>query len=430
MLSRVLNPLRLRAAVLVAALVIAPVCAVFAEAKVRGTLSTSTAAVGEAVQYELVIEGAEAPENPPVPQVDGLEVRGTSRSSQLSIMSTRVIRRVTIIYTLVPTREGKFTIPPLEVQVDGRKLVTTTQTLTVTPGEPMNAVGDLAFGKIWLEKKNAYLGEVVPLELRLYLDAGARWDLRNAPALSGGGFTTQPLGKPTQRDVELAGKTYHLVTFRTVITPGKAGRVAIGPVPFNLLVSKRGRSQPQFLLFGPQFDPAQQLTVNIPALEMQVKPLPAEGRPKDFAGAIGKFQFSAVGTPERVNIGEPVGMKLTIQGRGNFDRIGQPPLVQPDGWTTYSAKEQFLPSDGLGTEGVKTFELPVTPIAKQTAMPVFAFSFFDVETEKYVTLKSAAAPLQVDGEPAVALRPAPAAEVAKPEPPKAEPKPAAPGDIL
>jgi hypothetical protein len=163
---------------------------------------------------------------------------------------------------------------------------------------------------------------------------------------------------------------------------------------------------------------------------MQVKPLPAEGRPKDFAGAIGKFQFSATGTPERVKIGEPVAMKLTIQGRGNFDRIGQPPLVQPDGWTTYSAKEQFLPGDGLGTEGVKTFELPVTPIAKQTAMPVFAFSFFDVETEKYVTLKSAAAPLQVDGEPTVAIRPGTAADVAKPEPPKAEPKPAAPGDIL
>jgi hypothetical protein len=364
--------------------------------------------------------------------VDGIEVRGTSQSSQLSIVNSNVSRRVTFIYTLAATREGKFTIPPLEVRVDGRRLATQALTLTVTPGEPMSAAGDLAFGKIWVEKRNAYLGEVLPLELRLYLDAGARWDLRNSPALSGGGFTTQPLGKPEQREVELAGKSYHLATFRTLITPGKAGNLEIGPVPVNLVVSKRSRSQPQYLLFGPQFDPGQQMTVNIPAIEMQVKPLPAAGKPKDFSGAIGRFEFSATGTPARVKIGEPVSMKLTIKGRGNFDRIGQPPLADPDGWTTYSAKEQFDASDSLGIDGVKTFELPVTPTAKKTAMPVFSFSFFDAEAGKYVTLKSAASPLEVEGGPAqvAAAPPAQPANVATPEPPKEEPKPASGQDLL
>jgi hypothetical protein len=122
-------------------------------------------------------------------------------------------------------------------------------------------------------------------------------------------------------------------------------------------------------------------------------------------------------------------MKLTIKGRGNFDRIAQPGLDDPAGWTTYSAKEQFEPGDTLGTGGVKTFELTITPTARHTAMPVFAFSFFDPEAAKYVTLKSAPAPLNVEGEPLTAVRPAPV-ESAPPEPPKSELKAPAVQDIL
>lgn len=400
------------------------------EPKVRGALSAPTVGLGESVDYELTIEGGEAPRNPPVPNVDGLEVRGTSQSSQLSIVNMNVSRRVTITYTLVPKREGRFTIPEMEVVVDGRRLTTQPVTLNVTPGEAMNDAGDLAFAKVWLEKKSLYIGQVASIEVRLYLDASARWELRGNPVLNADGFTTQPLGKPVQRQVQLAGKTYHLVSFNTVITPGKAGRLSLGPVPVTLLVSKPGRSQPRFDIFGQGFGQAQEMTVSAPAIEIDVKPLPVEGRPKDFSGAIGKFEFSATGSPDRVKIGEPVSMKLTIKGHGNFDRIGQPPLADPDGWTTYTAKQQFDGGENGGTVGVKTFELPVTPTAKKTAMPVFAFSFFDPEAGKYVTLNSAAAPLTVQGEPLVAAK-APAPTVAAPAAqPKVEPKAPVVQDIL
>ena len=426
MASRIFSRLDLRAATLVLMLLLFSAAAVFAEPKIRGTLSTATVGVGEVFEYELTIEGASAPDEPPFPRVDGLEVRGTSSSSQLSIINANVSRRVTFIYSLVAKREGKIAIPAIEIDLDGRKLRTQPATLTVTPGAAVSAAGDIAFASIVLEKKAAYLGEIVPFELRLYLDASARWNLQNMPPLTADGVTIQPMGKPSQRDVDLAGKTYHLVSFRTVITPGKAGKVSIGPVPVTLLVSKPSRAQPQYRLFTPQFDQMQEMKVEAPAVEMQVKLLPGEGRPKDFSGAIGKFEFAATGTPDRVKIGEPVSMKLTIKGRGNFDRIDQPPLADPNGWTTYSAKQQFEPGDALGTDGVKTFELPVTPTARKTTMPVFAFSFFDPDAGKYVTLTSAAAPLKVEGEPApVSIAPSPKENSAtKPGKPKEEPKPA------
>ena len=428
MTRRIFSRLPMRVAALLALLL--PLCAAFAEPKVRGTLSTSTASVGEAVEYELIIEGSDAPDHPPAPNVDGLELRGTSQSKQLSFVNGNVSHRLIITYTLVPKREGKFTIPALDVPVGGSVLKTLAATLTVAPGVTVSGAGDFAFAKIVMPKTTLYVGEVAPMDVRIYLDATARWELRSMPTLSGDGFTTRPFSKPVERNVELTGKPYNLVTFNTVITPGKAGKISIGPVPANLVVSRAGRRAQRFDIFSQGFGPAQELTVSAPVLEIQVMPLPVDGRPKDFFGAIGKFEFEAAGTPQRVKVGEPVSMKLTIRGSGNFDRIGQPALAEPEGWTTYSAKQDFQGGDSAGTEGVKTFDLPVTPTARKTTMPVFAFSFFDPEAAKYVTLMSAAAPLTVEGAPQVAAATPATAAGKNPVLLKDEPKVPAVQDIL
>lgn len=412
----------------IALIAIFAVSALAREPKVSGTLSTATAGVGEPVEYELTIEGEAIPDNPPVPAVDGLELRGTRQGSELSIVNGDVLRRARITYTLVPTRAGTFTIPALEVKVGGKILSTRPATLTVTPGQPVEAAGDFAFAEVRIPKRSAYVGEAIPIEVRLFLEQTARWDLRQAPTLAGDGFTTQPFGKPGQRDIVLAEKKYTEVTFRTVITPGKAGKLDIGPVPAKLVFSKPTQRN-QYELFGFQrMGPAQELDVAAPAVELDVKPLPVEGRPADFSGAIGSFEFSAVGTPGRVNVGEPVEMTLSISGRGNFDRIRAPAMVEPDGWRAYDADERFEASDDVKINGRKVFKLPVAPIVPKTTMPVFAFTFFDPDNGVYKTMKSAPQALTVTGSappPAPAAAPAVASASAP-----VEPKPAVVADIL
>jgi hypothetical protein len=429
MTRRIFPRIRIRLAALLALLL--PLCVALAEPRVRGTLSTNTAGVGEAVEFEIRVEDGSPDGRPGIPRIEGLEIREAGSSSGFSGSSTGGFSHyASYSFVVVPKREGKFTIPAIELRVGNRVVKTLPATLTVAPGEAAQEAGDLAFAKISLPKRSLYVGEVAPLEIRLYLSNEARWDLRSSPALNGDGFSIQPLGKPAQRDVEIGGKRYILVAFSTVLTPAKAGKLSVGPVPVTLAVSKPSRNRQRLGPFAMlSMEPAQEMSVTAPALEIQVKPLPVEGRPDGFSGAIGKFEFAATGTPDRVKIGEPVSMTLTVKGSGNFDRIGQPPLAEPEGWTTYSAKQKFDDGGNAGTEGVKTFDLPVTPTAKKTAMPVFAFSFFDPEAAKYVTLKSAAAPLNVEGEPLAAVRPAPA-EVSRPEPPKTEPKPPAVQDIL
>lgn len=386
--------------------------------RVSGSLSSPTATVGEPVDYELTVEGSFSVEDVPSPAVDGLEVRGTGQRSELSIINGDFTRRTVVTFRLVPQREGTFTIPALEVPVEGRTVKTKPVTLKVGAGKQSAEAGDFAFAEIRLEKKKAYVGEAVPIEVRLYLDNGPRWNLRQQPVLSGSGFTLKPFGKLSERPVEMAGKNYIAVTFRSLITAGKAGKISIGPLPV-----KASYSEQRILGFGRIGRPgnARDIEITAPAVELDAQLLPSAGRPADFDGAIGKFSFEGIGTPNRVNVGEPVQMVLKVTGDGNFDLINAPKLSDPNGWRAYDGENKFEPDDELGFTGTKTFTIPVAPTSRKTTMPSFNFSFFNPETGKYQTLKTAAAPLTVTGAvsttPAVAANePAPAAEAPKPTP--------------
>jgi hypothetical protein len=119
---------------------------------------------------------------------------------------------------------------------------------------------------------------------------------------------------------------------------------------------------------------------------LDVQALPREGRPDSFAGAIGQFTMDASASPRRAAAGEPVTLKLTVQGRGNFDMLTAPVLTGEDGWRVYAPKETFTANDAIGYGGSKTFELSMVARRDQTATPGAEFSYFDPQTKKYATL--------------------------------------------
>ena len=61
-------------------------------------------------------------------------------------------------------------------------------------------------------------------------------------------------------------------------------------------------------------------------LTMHIHPLPAEGRPENFTGAIGQFQVKGDAQPATVAMGEPVLLTFSVAGVGNFDYVRCPAL--------------------------------------------------------------------------------------------------------
>src|SRR5690606_311088 len=133
-------------------------------------------------------------------------------------------------------------------------------------------------------------------------------------------------------------------------------------------------------------------------VELEVLPLPTEGKPASFSGAVGNFAMAVDGAPKPVNLGDPVTMTIRLVGRGNFDRGNAPALAEPQGWRTYPPTSSFSAEDEVSYRGTKTFQMAVIPEERKTTMPQFEFAYFDPEARKYVALKSEPTPLNVEGE--------------------------------
>ena len=407
-----------------------------AETKATATLSQTTIAPGDAISLTIDVSGVQQLTPPQVIEVEGLDVHYSGYQQSTRIENGRVERSVTLTYVVSGNTPGAFIIPAVEIKTGSGVLKTDPVHLRVetpAPGTQKPAAnGDepLTFVQIEVPKKTVFLGEAVPVVVRLYVDKRIRWRFEEMPVLEGEGFTKVKFPRPREDTVRKDGRDYEVLTFRTSISPGKAGTVTLGPLDVSFVASipraKRARPRNPLDLFddgffnepfGP-FGQMERRKVAAEPVELEVKPLPVAGRPADFSGAIGKFEMAVEGSPKQVKVGDPVTLKMHITGSGNFDRVNAPTLVEPKGWHAYEPSNVFSPNDEILTNGTKSFEMAVVPEEKKTQMPQVRFSYFDSATEKYVTLTSDPAPLNVEGGTPPA--PAPIAK-ANPEP---EPPPA------
>jgi hypothetical protein len=429
---------------------------------VTAVLSNSEPA-GETVQLEIKVTGAQSANVPQEISVDGLQIHQTGTSRQIEMRNLDVRSTVIYNYTILPLRSGKFKIPSQIVRVGNDSLRTPELALNVTAGSnsPPNQTGQatapsmnkLAFAELVIAKKDAYVGEMVPAEIRLGFDPRSHARLQEGPELSGQGFTTQKLQQPRETMETIGGRPYHIYTFKTAISPARAGKFEIGPVQAKCIVvlprrpsaPRTGRPRSAFDLFNmddPFSDPffsdpfgstgeRTALPIRSETVALTVKPLPPNA-PSNFSGAIGNFTMAVDAKPKTVQVGDPITVTATISGRGNFDRMTGPTLEDERGWHKYPPSSKFKQDDDVGISGEKTFETVIAPNDKKTEVPPLAFAYFDPVKENYITLRSDPVSIQVEGNAASAPAAASASTTASKQTTAAAiPAPAAkPADIL
>jgi hypothetical protein len=292
----------------------------------------------------------------------------------------------------------------------------------------------VAFAELVVAKKDAYVGEMVPTEIRLGFDPRAHGRLQDGPELSGQGFTTQKWQQPRENLETIGGRTYQVYTFKTAIAAARPGKFEIGPVEAKAVVvlprrpsTPRTRPRSPFDLFNlddPFSDPffsdpfgsmgeRTELPLRSETATLTVKPLPPNA-PPNFSGAVGNFTMTVEAKPKTVQVGDPITVTSTINGRGNFDRMNGPALEDERGWHKYPPSSKFKQDDDIGISGEKTFEMVVAPNEKKPSVPPLIFAYFDPSKENYVTLRSDAVPIQVEGgaAPAPSVATAPTASAA------------------
>jgi hypothetical protein len=329
-----------------------------------------------------------------------------------------VTSSVTYNYTILPMKAGQFTIPPQTVRIGSTSLQTPELRLNVAssnrgaqPGRRSADSGDLrniARIELVLPKQTAYVGEAIPVEIRISIlrknFAGRR--SVEPPQLNIQGITMQTIHDPEERFQEIDGQVYYAATYKTALSAAKVGKFDVGPVSAQavVLVSQPNpnRRIPNDIFdmdnaFERFFSTQQvNVTLNSKPIELTVKPLPPNA-PPNFSGAIGTFTMTADAKPKTVQVGDPITVTSTISGRGNFDRMNGPALEDERGWHKYPPSAKFKQDDDVGISGEKTFEMVIAPNEKKPAVPPLVFAYFDPVKENYVTLRSNPVPIQVEG---------------------------------
>lgn len=399
-------------------------------ATVESRLSAEETEVGVPVHLEVRVEGTTSAIVPREVEVDGLQTVQTNRSTQVQIINGQLSTNAVYRYTLMPTKEGEIVIPALDVTIGGRKESTKPHRLLVKPGtgaapralppgvaqpqprqSPQPPSGDpsgpIAYAEVIVPKKSVYAGELVPVEIRFYFNIG-RYQFQltpQDPRFSGEGFTVAKLVRGDLSDQVIDGESYRVLTYKTAITAVKSGELEIPAVSFPVYVEMPSSAPGGFddmfsQFFGGRppgmFRETREMDVTSEPFTLQVKPLPREGRPAGFSGAIGEFTITSSADPAKVGPGEPVTLRLAISGQGNFDTLTEPKLLDADGWRVYPPTERFEMTDSVGFSGTKLFDQPIVAQTSQTQTPVGELSFFDPAKEEYVTLRSEPVPVEAE----------------------------------
>jgi len=408
-----------------------------ADVSVSAELSRPQISQGEMAELQIKVSGAQQADVPQQIQADGLQIRLTGQSTQFQMVNFKVSSSVVYSYIVMPLRTGSFIIPGASITADGRQFRTPELSFKVDdakaqsvdpsagppqssqgiqpPGIPMPGFqqqrarpaqqrpdeGHLAFGEINCPKKTLYAGEMTPVEIRYYFDARYPVQVRGRVDFGCEGILVERFPDPKQTREDRDGITYNVLTFHSLLSAVKPGSLDVAPAKLDCEIEMPGALPPGFddpvfrQLMGGQAGLSQQkqVTVKTSGLHLEVLPLPKEGRPESFAGAVGQFDIDSIVSNPHPTAGDPANLVVKIGGRGNFKGMGAPVLTQSEGWRSYPPSDKFDSSDELSYTGVKSFDFTLIAQQPQKESPGCEFSYFDPITAKYVSLTSTPLPL-------------------------------------
>lgn len=329
----------------------------------RAALRPASIAVGETTLLEVTIRtpGGE-PESVRIPSLaGGLAVVGTRQSEQYRVSipggRTRVISRE---IHLRARREGRYAIPPIVVEYDGRRYASRPLTLDVgaapapaaVPDGAASASGDVVL-RSTIVPDTVFVGEQVTLRSDALFADQVRSRMRQAPeylAPSPSGLWTYDLPDVRGARFEWQGpRRYEVHRFQRAYFPIEPGTFEIPPARLVYEV-RRG-----FL----QSTTTEELETQ--PLQLIVQPLPDSAVPPSFNGAVGRFTVEASISPDSVAVGGAAVLTLRVTGEGNIKTLPAPDVTVPGATLEPPSQESDFSGAGGRITGTKTFRWVIVP---------------------------------------------------------------------
>lgn len=362
------------------------------------------------------------------PNIKGFEVlMGPSRSQQ---SSTQIINgnvtstsSITFTYILMADKEGTYTIPGATIVADGENKTSNSVQIKVLPPDQTDGSSSnggssgrtssrnqVAGSKITNQdlfitatatKTTVYEQEAILLTYKVYTLVNLTELYGDMPKLTN--IYTQEVELPQKKTFTLEhynGRNYNTTVWRQyVLFPQQVGKIEIPAITFEGTVAQQVASDDPFDAFFNGGSNYVQIKKNIisPKLVFNVNALPS-GKPANFSGGVGDFSISSSISTKELKTNDAVTVKVIISGTGNLKLINTPEINFPKDFEVYDPKvdNNFnLTREGLS--GNKVIEyLAIPRHAGNFTIPPIEFSYFDLKTKSYKTIKTEAYELKVE----------------------------------
>jgi len=361
------------------------------------------------------------------PDVDGLTFGEPRSGASRSFMGRDARGRVTTsssqTYAIAVRADavGDYVIPPLELVMGGERTRAPLEPLRLKVVEDMEASDFLLFERDPLPER-VYEGEPFTLSIRfgwrksmvadnlaLHLPWWGRLDgVLELEQPMRGGAKRVPLRSPTAREasvlplgeIERPNGEFSVFLLERRYVATRAGTLEIADSILEFKERRAGTFRTRDY-YAP-----------LEAASIEVVPVPEEGRPFDFTGAVGDISASADAPRRDVDAGDVMTLEVTFRGEGNLEFFEAPKLDRLaafDGFRVLGVREDRRPF-----ERVVTYDLIPTD-ASLEAIPAVELPVFDPESERFERISTDPIAIRVTANTTAGEDPFAGAEEAEPD---------------
>jgi hypothetical protein len=391
---------------------------------VRIVTGKTQIALNQAFTIKIIVENEYIKSYSDFPDIKGFQKRGTSSSTNTSIVNGKMSVETSITQTYVPTAEGDFVLNPFEMTINGKKAQGKGANIKVGPPVKVNRRRDPfawdpfdeffgdgrkeieyvdvkadAFFAITTDKKEVYRGEGFNLTIAFYVAENNRAQMRFPGDIGNQLNDIVKKIKPSnvweenfgvseivRKPVTLNGKNYdQYILFQSSYFPLNEDDISIPSASLRLIKYKEAKTR-SFFGSPRQEDDA---IFKSRAKKIRVKPLP--DHPLKELVSVGRYKLDENINAKDLKTGNSFDYTFKIIGEGNIAGIQNLPAPQDENFDFYSPNiAQNIRRANNTVRGFKEFNfyaIPKEP-GNYDLAEYFQWVFFDPARERYDTLRS------------------------------------------
>tara|TARA_R110000868_G_scaffold167991_3_gene402569 strand:+ start:5643 stop:7388 length:1746 start_codon:yes stop_codon:yes gene_type:complete len=369
-----------------------------AQVQFEAKVSKTTLGLNERlrVDFAMNIDG----DNFSEPSFEGFRViAGPSQQVSQSWVNGRSSFEKIYSYYLLPNQKGTLVIKQATIEYNGQVYKTSPIKINVTsaieqpkdPNDTSVSASDNIYLVADISKTSPYINEPITVVYKLYFSYNigiTNWRELNKPKYNDFWSQNIDIKQLVAEEGMFKGEKYRYVILRkTVLYPQKAGKLTIEPLSLDIDVQLPTNRRN---MFGQVILTEGNKRVSAGAKEITVRALPEAGKPEDFSGAVGSFDFKV--TPSKTNLknGESLDLNVSVTGKGNMKLFNLPKPVVPNALEMYDAVHTDQVNTSLsGMSGKVADSYTIVPQYKGN-YPVkpLRFSYFDLGSGTYKTISS------------------------------------------